>query len=606
MTRCYTMLLLFMIPGILLPQDQDLLAVYPRPSQSLNGEWRVIVDPYENGFYSYRYEPFENAENPPRGAYFTNSKPRNKSDLIEYDFDSSEILNVPGDWNSQDEKLFYYEGTVWYKKSFDYQKKGPQNRVFVYFGAVNYQADVYLNGQKVGRHTGGFTPFNFEITDLLREKDNFLILKVDNKRLREGVPTLNTDWWNYGGITRDVKLVETPPVFIRNYFVRLAPESRNKIRAEVALGGEGGAGEAVTVKIPGLKIEETMTAGENGMAAFYLPAKDLKKWTPESPRLYDITLIAGQDTVRDRVGFRTIATRGQDILLNGKPVFLRGICIHEESPLHGGRATNEADARKLLGWAKDLGCNYVRLAHYPHNEYMLRMADEMGVMVWGEIPVYWTIDWENEKTYQNAESQLTAMIERDRNRAAVVIWSMANETPNSDARLRFMRRLAQRARTLDGTRLISAALEQSRVAGPGDVRTISDPFAEDVDVLSFNQYIGWYEGLPEKCRQVTWQISQDKPVLISEFGAGAKQGFHGDALTRWSEEYQADLYRQTLEMLSQIPQLRGLSPWILVDFRSPRRSLPGIQDGWNRKGLISEDGQRKQAFGVLQAFYQKK
>jgi len=179
--------------------------VSARKTTSLDGLWRIIIDPYETGYYDYRYEPSAN-------GYFKNAKPKTESDLIEYDFDTSETLRVPGDWNTQKEKFFLYEGTIWYKRSFDYHR-AERSRQFIYFGAANYIADVYLNGQKLGRHEGGFTPFNFEITDLLRERDNFLIVKVDNKRRRDAVPTLNTDWWNYGGLTRQVTIVETPSSF---------------------------------------------------------------------------------------------------------------------------------------------------------------------------------------------------------------------------------------------------------------------------------------------------------------------------------------------------------------------------------------------------------
>jgi len=204
--------------------------VYNRESKSLNGNWKYIVDPYENGFYNYRYEPFENQTNPGSGAFFMNSKPENKTDLVEYNFDKSDSISVPGDWNTQKEKLFYYEGSVWYKKSFDYLLNKKTNRLFVYFEASNYQTDIYLNGKKLGTHVGGFTPFNFEITSLLKEKGNFLVVKVDNKRKKEGVPTLNTDWWNYGGLTRDVKLIETSENFIQDYFIQLDPENNKKVK----------------------------------------------------------------------------------------------------------------------------------------------------------------------------------------------------------------------------------------------------------------------------------------------------------------------------------------------------------------------------------------
>src|SRR5262249_49117451 len=147
-----------------------------RRTTSLDGLWRIIIDPYETGYYDYRYEPSAN-------GYFKNAKPKNESDLVEYDFDTAETLKVPGDWNSQKERLFLYEGTIWYRKTFDYHR-APNARLFVYFGAANYLADVYLNGEKLGRHEGGFTPFNFEVTNLVREQGNFLIVKVDNKRRR--------------------------------------------------------------------------------------------------------------------------------------------------------------------------------------------------------------------------------------------------------------------------------------------------------------------------------------------------------------------------------------------------------------------------------------
>lgn len=591
--------------GLAAAQQSVLTGIYNRPGKSLEGEWHYIVDPYENGYYNYRYEAYDQQKNPGTGAFFLNSKPLERSDLVEYDFDRSEVMQVPGDWNTQKENLFYYEGTIWYKRGFDFVKTDPKNRVFLYFGAANYLAEVYLNGVKLGVHEGGFTPFNFEITSMLKEDDNFLIVKVDNKRIKEGVPTLNTDWWNYGGITREVKVVEVPEIFIRDYFLQLDPENELKIKGYVKLDGGSKSKKEVQVRIPELGIEQAIATDENGVGTIELSVDQVEYWSPETPRLYVVSLSAGEDTLVDQIGFRTIRTQGDEILLNGKPLFLRGISIHEERP-GGGRVRTREEARQLLSWAKELGCNYVRLAHYPHNENMARLADEMGILVWEEIPVYWTIDWANEETYQNAENQLTGLIARDKNRASVIIWSMANETPVGEARNRFLTRLAARARSFDPTRLISAALEQRGYQGDPNIRTIEDPFAEVVDVLSFNQYIGSYDGLPDKCRQISWKIAQDKPVLISEFGAGAKYGFHADSLTRFSEEYQAWLYEETLRMLDHIENLRGFTPWILMDFRSPRRPLPGIQDGWNRKGLISEKGEKKMAFFVLRDFYRKK
>ena len=585
--------LLALVPTVRAQQIGLIANTDGRKTVSLNGQWQTIIDPYESGYYNYRYQPSDN-------GYFKNAKPKSKSDLIEYDFDTSATLNVPGDWNTQSDQLFFYEGTVWYKKSFDYARQ-PNTRLFVYFGAANYLADVYLNGEKIGQHEGGFTPFNFEITKLVRDTGNFLVVKVDNKRRRDAVPTLMTDWWNYGGLTREVKLVETPATFVHDYLIQLEKGSRQHVRGWVKLAGEK-LNQKITIRIPEAGLSKTFATDNNGLAAIDFNA-DLKLWSPENPKLYEVLIEAETDQVRDRIGFRTIEARGTDILLNGRPIFLHGVCIHEEAPLRGGRAYSREDAQTLLGWAKELGANFVRLAHYPHNEFMIREADRLGILVWSEIPVYWTIQWENPATLENARNQLSEMIARDKNRAAVVIWSVANETPLSDARLSFLKNLISHARSLDPSRLMSAAMERHYINDT--TQMIDDPLGEYLDVLGCNEYVGWYDGLPEKADRLEWRSKYQKPLVMSEFGGDALYGQHGDALTRWTEEYQENIYQHQIAMLKKIPFLRGTSPWILTDFRSPRRPLPKIQDYWNRKGLISNRGEKKKAFYVLQQWYRE-
>ena len=573
---------------------------------SLNGEWKSIIDPYESGFYDYRREERDLSADPARSeTFYLDVKPADPGERVEYDFDSSPSLEVPGDWNTQRPELLYYEGSVWYRRKFNFAGSAGQ-RVFLRFGAVNYRSDVYLNGQKLGTHIGGFTPFTFEVTDRLKKGANSLVVKVDNKRSKDAVPTLATDWWNYGGITREVKLVTVPKQFVADHRLALESETTRQISGWVQCAGAN-EGETVRLSIPELGEELTARTDASGRAAFqFVPAK-LQLWSPETPKLYDVRVSFGSDSITERVGFRTVRTRDKQILLNGKPIFLRGVCIHEEFPLHGnGRVKTPEQAKQLLLWAKDLGCNFVRLAHYPHSEAMTRLADELGVLVWSEVPVYWTIDWQNAATFENAESQLTDEIQRDANRASIIIWSLANETPVSEARTRFLSQLAGRARSLDQTRLLSAAMEKHSKPGAENVSSVQDPLADVVDVIAFNEYVGWYDGLPEKCARVTWEIPYNKPVFVSEFGGDARQGFHGSKNQRWTEEFQEDLYRQSLPMLDTIDGLAGFSPWILVDFRSPRRVLPGIEDGFNRKGLISSDGRRKKAFYLLQSYYQKR
>jgi len=563
-----------------------------RAGQSLDGAWHVIVDPYDNGSLDYRNQPRPN-------GYFADAKPKNKSDLVEYDFSRSPTLNVPGDWNTQRPDLLYYEGTVWYERTFD-AAAGPKDaRQFLQFGAAAQRAMVWLNGRRLGAHEGGFTPFAFEVTGRVRPQANSLVVMVNDTRRLGAIPAMNTDWWNYGGLTRGVRLVETPAAFIRAARVELAQGDAHRVAGTVALDGARGP-TAVTVEIPEVHTRVTVDTDAQGRAAFSFPAT-LSLWSPESPRLYDVDISAGGDRVRDRIGFRTIETHGTELRLNGRPIFLRGISLHEEALGRGGRATSRADAEALLGLAKELGCNFVRLAHYPHNEEMTRAADRLGLLVWSEIPVYWTIAWDDADTLADARRQLAEEIARDGNRASIILWSVGNETPVTEARTRFLRTLVEDARAADPTRLLTAALEH-HPSGPHQI-TIDDPLGADLDVIGLNEYVGWYDGLPAKCDGLTWRSIYQKPIVVSEFGADAKAGFHADALTRFSEEYQADLYRHQLAMLRKVPAVRGMSPWILVDFRSQRRPLPGVQDGWNRKGLVANDGTKKQAFWILRDAY---
>ena len=600
-TKRFLAMLLLGASAYGVPSPSTLIANIPgRTTLSLNGAWRVIVDPFDNG----------------KGGFFRDQKARSKSDLVEYSFDASPVLNVPGDWNTQREELMFYEGPVWYRREFSHRKQ-PGKREFVYFGAVNYQAVVYLNGEKLGEHEGGFTAFNFEATSALKDGENVLIVEVNNLRRADGVPALKFDWWNYGGITSDVSLVELPGTFVQDYLVQLERGSTHQVSGWVRFNGPVPHHE-VTIQIPEAKIEYKTLTDADGYAKFGFDASvlacgkrpasqctaPLKLWSPENPKLYRVIVSGEGDSVADKIGFRTIEVQGMNILLNGKPIFLRGISMHEEAPFRGGRAFSQEDAQTLLGWVKELGCNFVRFAHYPHNENEIRLADRMGLLVWSEIPVYWEVDWLNPATLANADAQLRDMIARDHNRAAVILWSVANETPVKPERLTFLTQLAQDARELDSTRLITSAMNHVDNTAP-DVRTLNDPLGDVLDVLGLNEYLGWYGGRPEDADRMQWKSELSKPLIVSEFGGGAPFGRHGEADERWTEEYQENIYAHQLPMLERIPNLAGMSPWVLMDFRSPLRMLPGVQDYHNRKGVISDQGQRKMAFYTLQKFYKK-
>lgn len=607
MKKIYWLVLLLASHLAVKAQDSLITDIGARKTTSLNGKWQYIVDPYETGFYDYRYKEL-NEKNP--DAFWNTDVQKDRTEKKEHGYIDKYSIEVPGDWNHQKPEFTYYEGTIWYKKSFDCTPV-QGNRYFIYFGAVNYRADVYLNGKKLGMHKGGFTPFNFEIpAGLLKEKNNFLVVKVDNKRYADEVPTLNTDWWNYGGITRNVCLVELPQSFIQDFLLQLkrpvagkAPAASPDASGWVKINNPQ-AGETITVEIPELKFKKQFTS-TGKTTALNLKLPKLQLWSNETPKLYKVVVFTKTNRVEDKIGFRTIEALGKQVLLNGKPVFMRGISIHGEIPQDIRRAYSHADAMQLLTQARNLGCNMVRLAHYPHDETMTRLADSLGVLVWSEIPVYWTINFGSTEVLNKAKAQLAEMIYRDHNRASIIIWSVGNETPISPTRTDFMHSLITEAKRLDDTRMVSAALEVNYASGK-NLNLIDDPLGEFVDLVAFNEYLGWYGGTPDMCRKTNWGTPYNKPLFISETGAGAKGGFHADSLTRFSEEYQEWYYKEQVAMLKRMPDnFVGISPWVLADFRSPKRNNPIYQEGWNRKGLYDDKGDKKKAFFILQAYYEQ-
>lgn len=595
------------VPAASLPTPTAVLtAADLRDGIDLDGAWHWSIDPYRSGIAGFHGEPPGASQQRWLDIDVRAEMARDNRTLYEFDMARAPTMAIPGSWLAATPELRHYQGLVWFQRHFT-APAARSGRWFLRVGAANYSATVYVNGQAVGRHAGGFTPFAFDVTKLLRDGDNQVTIGVDSEPTAATVPPPVTDWENYGGITRSVRLVHVPDTYVDDAWVRLTRDGR--IAVDAHLDGPAATGAPVTLTIPALKLtlKGQADAAGNWRATLTAP-RALQRWSPESPTLYGVSIAAGADQWRDRIGFRTFERRGPDLLLNGKPVFLRGISMHEEEiGANPGRAISPAAARALLGEIKTgLHGNYVRLSHYPHSEVMTRVADEMGLLVWSEVPVYWLVAWDNPATLATARTMVAENVRRDRNRASVVIWSVANETPVGEARNAFLRTLIADVRQLDDTRLVSAALlvERDKVAGPPSL-TMADPLAGDVDIVAVNTYNGWYT--PDRLADLpasVWHVPADKPLVLSEFGADAKADFHApDTMQKFSEEFQAEFYRQTLAMADRLPTLRGTSPWILKDFRSPRRQNPDFQIGWNRKGLISETGQHKQAFDVLARYY---
>jgi beta-glucuronidase len=549
-----------------------------RKKEFLNGNWNFEID---------QYDTFLRAE-----WYKENSKDENGLNFpLDYSFDHWQEIYVPSCWNTADRDYFYYEGTAIYTRTFKYINKG-ESRVLIKFGAINYEARVFLNKEFIGYHKGGSTPFFIEVTDNLLEENRIHIV-ANNKRSKEKVPMDNTDWFNYGGVYRDVEIIRLEETFIKDFHIALLNDSNyKKISVQLQIDGDVLDGKAI-LKIPELNILKEIEIIE-GKGALEIEAEP-ELWCPENPKLYDVEVEYCKDFIKDRVGFREIKVVGTDIYLNGKNIFLKGIACHEES-LKNGKAISEEEILENLKLAKELNCNYMRLAHYPHTEKTAMLADELGIMLWEEIPVYWAIDFENPVTIADAQNQLKELIKRDRNRASIIIWSVGNENADIDARLIFMKDLVDISRKLDPTRLVSAACLV-------DNCKINDRLAEYLDIIGINEYYGWYCPDFSKLPLLFENSKPDKPVVITEFGGGAVANYRGTVDDMFTEDHQEAIYKKQVEVLGQISYIKGISPWILYDFRCPRRKNK-FQKGYNLKGLLSKDKKHKKlAFYVMQEFY---
>ena len=551
-----------------------------RKKESLNGHWHYAVDQYDTFI---RQKWFE--ENYYDGG--GNTLP------VDFSFDEWELMTLPCCWNTTDKMYMLYEGSMIFTRKFLYAKQSDDERMILKIGAANYLCRVFINKKYVGMHRGGSTPCYFDITDFL-EHDNRIIIQADSARRNEQVPPSNTDGFNYGGIYRDIELIRVPKVHIKDFKIALEPDSGfKKIRACVTLSEA--VNEKAVLTIDELHISEEISV-ENGKGEIIFEATP-ELWSPEAPKLYDVSLSCLTDTVRDRVGFREIRRSGMDIILNGKPIFLRGISCHEDSVSNGKALTDEERIENIRA-AKELGCNFMRVAHYPHSERMAQLADEMGLLLWEEIPVYWEVHFWSEDTYSDAENQLRELITRDFNRASVIIWSVGNENSDTDDRLKFMGSLAECARKNDPTRLVSAACLVNF-----EKNAIEDRLEQYLDIIGVNEYCGWYTADLRMLPELFQNSDPKKPVIITEFGADAYPGLRGTVTDKGTEDCQAFVYEKQIENIRKIPYIKGMTPWILHDFRCPRRTSVN-QRYYNTKGLLSADKKhKKSAFYVLRDFY---
>ena len=550
-----------------------------RKKESLNGTWHYAVDQYDTCISAKWYE-----EN-----YY--DKEGNLLP-VDFSFDEWDTIKLPCCWNTFDKTFLLYEGSMIFTRKFFFEKQKENERVFLKIGAANYLCRIFLNKKYVGMHRGGSTPFYFDITDFLTH-DNRILIQTDSTRRNEQIPPAVTDWFNYGGIYRDIELIRVPEKHIKDFKIFLEPGSGfQKIHAEVTLSKKTDATAVLTIDELGIQ-EEIMIKNGSGEITF---TAAFELWSPEHPRLYQVSLSCENDSVCDKVGFRELRVENMDILLNGRPVFLKGISCHEDSKTNGKALTDE-ERMENIRLAKELGCNFMRVAHYPHNERMAQLADELGILLWEEIPVYWNVHFDSADTYADARNQLHELITRDFNRASVIIWSVGNENEDTDDRLSFMKNLADFARKTDPTRAVSAAclVNFSKNA-------IEDRLEKYLDIIGVNEYCGWYTADLKMLPALFENSRPEKPVIITEFGADALAGNRGTITDKGTEDCQAFVYEKQIENIKKISYIKGMTPWILKDFRCPRRTA-ATQKYYNTKGLVSADGVRKLAFYVLRDFY---
>ena len=554
-----------------------------RKTISLNGEWNYTLDQYDTCLR-------QNWENE---VYYDNE---GRTLPVDFSFDTWDKVTLPCSMNMFRPEYFWYEGPFVFTRKFSMDAfEATTGHVFLRIGAANYVCRVFLNSEYIGQHRGGSTPFMFDITEYIKD-ENRIILVSDNTRKHNNVPTENTDWFNYSGVYRDIEIVQVPDRYIKDFRIGMVPGSDcNKIEASFETSENDGS---VIFRIPELNLEKTIEIS-GGRGSIVMDAPDtLKLWSPETPVLYEVTAGYYEDSISDTVGFREISVQGNDIYLNGRKIFLRGISVHEDS-YYTGKALTDEEREEIVNTAMDLGANYLRLAHYPHNEAMAKLCDRKGILLWEEIPVYWSIAFSDPDTYAVAENQLEEVIRRDYNRASVIIWSVGNENPDTDERYSFMSRLADHAHSSDNTRMVSAACLVD-----GATLSIRDRLAEKLDIIGLNEYIGWYSPNFDELPALFENSHPSKPVVITEFGADAMAGLHGSIDDKGTEECQAEVYRKQIETIRAIPYIKGMTPWILFDFRCPRRTS-SIQLFFNRKGLVTSDRKhRKPAFDVLREFYE--
>jgi len=540
-------------------------------------------------------------------------------------FDSGRPVAVPSSWNDQFEDGRDFLGPAWYQTEFALPWGWNEKRIVLRFGSVNYLTEVWLNNQPLGTHEGGHLPFEFDVTSLVRQTENHLVLRVDGRLAFDHVPPGNVtgdpvdffpshagnypqaqfDFFPYCGIHRPVLLYATAPNAIRDVTVQTrftGTMGQVHVRTESATSSA-----TIRIHLKGhgqhLIIKNDFSGA---VAEVDLDVPDVALWSPTHPNLYGllIELLQGGDIVDSysmKVGVRTIRVAGNQLLLNDEPVYLNGFGRHEDFPVVG-RGYLPALIVKDYAMLKWIGANSFRTSHYPYSEQMLDLADQLGFLVIDETPavgLYFRPDG-LEKRRELCQQYVYEMIARDKNHPSVIMWSVANEPhstpPHAD---QFFNQLYQQAKSLDATRPVTLV----------SFLGISEQAFEIFDLVCLNRYMGWYSQggtLDEALALLSTELDAlyekfDKPILLAEFGADAIPGHHAQPPEMFSEEYQAEMLVRYIELLRQKPYVIGEHIWNLCDFKTSQ----GITraGALNYKGVFTRDRRPKLAAHRLRALW---